>query len=116
MRIDLHTHSDVSDGTDPPADLVAHAAAAGLDVIALCDHDTFDGLPEAQDAGRRLGIEVVPGLEMSTLEGRTSVHLLAYGCRTDDPAHSARRRAASQCPPGPARQMSARLRGERTPA
>ncbi|HBX82920.1 MAG TPA: phosphatase, partial [Propionibacteriaceae bacterium] len=43
MRIDLHTHSDVSDGTDAPADLVAHAAAAGLDVIALCDHDTFDG-------------------------------------------------------------------------
>lgn len=85
MRIDLHTHSDVSDGTDAPTALVAHAAGAGLDVIALCDHDTFDGLAEAEDAGRRLGVQVVSGLEMSTLEGRTSVHLLAFGCRTDDP-------------------------------
>ena len=47
MRIDLHTHSSVSDGTDSPAELVANAAAAGLDVVALTDHDTFDGLDEA---------------------------------------------------------------------
>ena len=47
MRIDLHTHSCVSDGTDTPAVLVAHAAAAGLDAMAMTDHDTFDGLPDA---------------------------------------------------------------------
>ena len=46
MRIDLHTHSSVSDGTDEPAALVRSAAAAGLDVVALTDHDTFDGLDE----------------------------------------------------------------------
>ena len=60
MRIDLHTHTVVSDGTDTPAELVAHAAAAGLDVVALTDHDTFDGVDEAVAAGQLLGIEVVP--------------------------------------------------------
>ncbi len=53
MRIDLHTHSSVSDGTDAPAELVAAAGAAGLDVVALSDHDTFDGLDEI--IGRRVG-------------------------------------------------------------
>ena len=84
MRIDLHTHSRVSDGTDTPTGLVMKAAEAGLDVIALTDHDTFDGVAEAQEAGRRLGIRVVAGIEISTeLNGR-SVHLLGYGCDTHD--------------------------------
>lgn len=84
MRIDLHTHSAVSDGTDAPADLVRHAAAEGLDVIALCDHDTFDGLAEARAAAPDAGVAVVAGLEMSTEREGVSVHLLAYGCRPDD--------------------------------
>ena len=79
MRIDLHTHSAVSDGTDSPAELVAAAAATGLAVVALTDHDTFNGLPEALAAGQRLGIEVVPGMELSCSRGGQSVHLLAYG-------------------------------------
>lgn len=83
MRIDLHTHSAVSDGTDSPAELVAAAAATGLAAVALTDHDTFDGLPEALAAGQRLGIEVVPGMELSCSRGGQSVHLLAYGA---DPA------------------------------
>ncbi|MGY4720289.1 PHP domain-containing protein [Naumannella huperziae] len=86
MRIDLHTHSAVSDGTDAPADLIAAAAAAGLDVVALTDHDTFDGLAEAAGAARRLGIGFVPGMEMSARRDGASVHLLAYGA---DPAHPA---------------------------
>lgn len=86
MTIDLHTHSSVSDGTDTPAELVAHAAAAGLSVVALTDHDTFDGLTAASDAGRALGVEVVPGLELSCSRGGQSVHLLAYGA---DPADAA---------------------------
>ena len=84
--IDLHTHSVISDGTDTPAELVAHAAAAGLAVVALTDHDTFDGLPEAMAAGERIGIEVVPGLELSCSREHQSVHLLAYGADPDDPA------------------------------
>lgn len=84
MRIDLHTHSSISDGTDAPGDVVAAAAAAGVDVIALCDHDTFDGLDAAGAAGRRLGVRVVRGIEISAAHDGASVHLLGYGCRVDD--------------------------------
>jgi len=79
MRIDLHTHSKVSDGTDEPADLVAKAAAAGLEVVALTDHDTFDGLDEAVAAGERWGVQVVRGVELSCSHQGQSVHLLGYG-------------------------------------
>ncbi len=84
MRIDLHTHSLVSDGTDTPAALIEHAANAGLDAVALTDHDTFDGLPEAIAAGRTLGVEVLGGLEFSTRFAGRSVHLLGYGPDTQD--------------------------------
>ena len=61
MRIDLHTHSSVSDGTDTPSELVGKAWAVGLDVVGLTDHDTFDGLDEAVTEGERLGVHVVRG-------------------------------------------------------
>jgi 3',5'-nucleoside bisphosphate phosphatase len=83
MRIDLHTHSSVSDGTDTPAELVRKARAVGLDVVALTDHDTFDGLDEAATEGERLGIRVVRGMELSCSRRGDSVHVLAYGA---DPA------------------------------
>lgn len=86
MRIDLHTHSAVSDGTDTPAALLAAAQRSRLDVVALTDHDTFDGLTEAADAGARLGIEVVPGMELSCSRHGQSVHLLAYGADPSDRA------------------------------
>lgn len=86
MRIDLHTHSSVSDGTEPPAEVIAQAAASGLDVIALADHDTFAGLGEAVAAGVRFGVEVLRGIEISAQLGGISIHLLGYGCRVDDPA------------------------------
>lgn len=80
MRIDLHTHSAVSDGTDTPTSLVHRAHAAGLDVIALTDHDTFDGVAQAVEAGKRIGLTVVAGVEMSCNVDGDSVHLLGYGC------------------------------------
>jgi predicted metal-dependent phosphoesterase TrpH len=84
VRIDLHVHSSASDGSLPPADVVAAAVAAGLDVVALTDHDTVEGWPEAVEAARRLGIALLPGVEIScTLQG-TSVHLLAYLQDPDD--------------------------------
>ncbi|MBW0254821.1 MULTISPECIES: PHP domain-containing protein [unclassified Cellulomonas] len=86
MRIDLHTHSSVSDGTETPGELVASAAAAGLDVVALTDHDTTAGWAEASDAARRLGVALVPGTEVSALSRGVSVHLLSY---LQDPAHPA---------------------------
>jgi len=84
VRIDLHTHSSASDGTDTPGDLVREAAAAGLDVIALTDHDAMSGWAEAQRAADEVGITLVRGLEISTRYGHRGVHLLGY---LPDPAH-----------------------------
>lgn len=84
MRIDLHTHSAASDGTDTPADLVRAAKAAGLDVVALTDHDAMSGWAEAADAADEVGITLVPGLEISTALHHRGVHLLAY---LPDPHH-----------------------------
>ncbi|MGH3775460.1 MAG: PHP domain-containing protein [Pseudonocardiaceae bacterium] len=82
MRIDLHAHSTASDGTDTPAELVAAAAAAGLDVIALTDHDTTAGWAEAVDA-LSPGLRLIRGAEFSCTapdgrDGHVSVHLLGY--------------------------------------
>jgi 3',5'-nucleoside bisphosphate phosphatase len=78
MRIDLHTHSSISDGTDTPSALVEHARQVGLDVIALTDHDTFAGLDEAVSRGEQVGVRVVRGMELSCSRGGQSVHVLAY--------------------------------------
>ncbi|WP_405587187.1 PHP domain-containing protein [Streptomyces sp. NBC_01190] len=81
MRIDLHTHSTASDGTDTPAELVRNAAAAGLDVVALTDHDTAGGYPAATAALRELGPggpTLVTGAELSCRIGGISMHMLAY--------------------------------------
>ena len=81
MRIDLHAHSTASDGTDPPAEVMRHAVAAGLDVVALTDHDTVAGWAEAS-AALPSGLTMVPGAELSCglrgPAGLTSLHLLAY--------------------------------------
>ena len=78
MRIDLHTHSNVSDGTQTPAELIETAVADGLDVVALTDHDTATGWDEARETAERLGIGLVPGMEISTNHQGRGVHLLAY--------------------------------------
>src|SRR5512141_3197605 len=70
-------HSTASDGALPPAEVVAAAHAAGVAAIALTDHDTLDGLPEATRAARAVGIRVVPGVELSAHDGNREVHLLA---------------------------------------
>jgi 3',5'-nucleoside bisphosphate phosphatase len=78
VPIDLHAHSDASDGTQPPADVVRSAAAAGLDVVALTDHDTYAGWPAAVDAASEVGIDLVRGVEISCSHKGISVHLLGY--------------------------------------
>ena len=82
MRIDLHTHSTASDGTDSPAELVANAAAAGLDALAITDHDTTAGWAAAV-AALPPGLRLVRGAELSCVSpdgrgGYCTVHLLAY--------------------------------------
>lgn len=78
MLIDLHTHSTASDGTESPAALVASAAAAGVDVVALTDHDTTAGWDEAAVAAGQHAITLVRGAELSCMARGISVHLLSY--------------------------------------
>jgi len=82
--IDLHTHSAVSDGTETPDDLVAAAAAAGVDVLAVTDHDTVAGWVEAADAARAHGVTLVRGIEISCAWRHSSIHLLGYLPDADD--------------------------------
>lgn len=86
MRIDLHTHSVASDGTDTPERVVAAAARAGLDVVALTDHDTTAGWAAAEAAVARHGVALVRGAELSCRAEGVSVHLLSYLHRPDDAA------------------------------
>ncbi|MFA4965572.1 MAG: PHP domain-containing protein [Thermoleophilia bacterium] len=76
--IDLHTHSTFSDGSLTPTQLVEEAHAVGLSAVALTDHDTVDGLPEALAAGERLGVTVVPGVEVNLEHERVTMDLLGY--------------------------------------
>jgi hypothetical protein len=84
--VDLHTHSNISDGQVAPAEVVRLAAGAGLSAVALTDHDTLLGLPEALEAGREEGIEVVPGCELSVVEGGRELHILGLWTRPDSAA------------------------------
>jgi predicted metal-dependent phosphoesterase TrpH len=91
VRIDLHTHSSASDGTDTPAELVRNAVAAGLDVVALTDHDTVAGHGEAAAALAGTSLTLVPGAELSCRVGGISMHMLAYLFDTAEPRlHEAR--------------------------
>lgn len=76
--IDLHTHSNVSDGTESPAAVVRAAVDAGLGTLALTDHDTWDGWDQAGTTARDNGLTFVPGVEFSTQVERASVHILGY--------------------------------------
>ncbi|HVL91502.1 MAG TPA: PHP domain-containing protein [Actinomycetota bacterium] len=78
MRIDLHTHSSVSDGALPPAQVARAAKAAGLDCIALTDHDSMAGIPEARATGDAIGLAVIAGCELSAVLEHKPVHMLGY--------------------------------------
>ncbi|WP_046730499.1 PHP domain-containing protein [Streptomyces humi] len=90
MRVDLHCHSTASDGTDTPAELVRNAAAAGLDVVALTDHDTTRGYDEAI-AALPEGLTLVTGAELSCRVDGVSMHMLAYLFDPEEPALLAER-------------------------
>ncbi|HFC53057.1 MAG TPA: PHP domain-containing protein [Gammaproteobacteria bacterium] len=85
LRYDLHSHSTASDGTLAPAELVAHASRQGVNVLALTDHDTTEGLEEAFGAASRAGVALVPGVEISVTWGGGTIHILGLNI---DPLHS----------------------------
>ncbi len=84
-RADLHMHTTYSDGALTPEEIVLKARDAGLAAIAISDHDNVAGLDEATEVGRSVGVEVIPGLELSVSLGDKDVHLLAYFF---DPTHT----------------------------
>lgn len=83
--IDLHCHSLCSDGALSPTDLVVRAAAAGVQVLALTDHDSVKGVPEASAAAAEQGMRLLPGLELSTSWKGISVHIVGLGVDIDEP-------------------------------
>lgn len=87
--VDLHVHSNASDGTFSPSQVVELAKNAGLDAFALTDHDTTAGVPEALEKGRDLNIEVIPGIEVSSSFDGTEIHILGLFVNSDDPVLAA---------------------------
>jgi 3',5'-nucleoside bisphosphate phosphatase len=105
MRIDLHSHSSVSDGLDSPAELARKMSVAGIDVFALTDHDTLAGISEAREEAVRLGLAVVAGTEVSAdFEGQDDIHILALLVDEENEPFRARLEE---------RQAKRRSRGER---
>ncbi len=82
--IDLHTHSLKSDGSMTPSEVVEEAKRAGLSAIALSDHDTVDGVREAVETGKKLGVEVIPAIEFS-VQSKTETHILGYFIDIENP-------------------------------
>lgn len=108
---DLQSHSHHSDGALAPAEVVARAAAAGVELLALSDHDTIDGVDEALAAGARHGIDVVPATEISSVDGRyEDLHVLGYGIDHRDERLRERLRAARADRELRAERMADRLR------
>ncbi len=85
-RIDLHLHTTYSDGTWTPEALVADAAARGVTLIAVTDHDDIGGIAPARAAGATLGVRVLSGVEINTEVGREQIHILGYGFPPEAPA------------------------------
>jgi predicted metal-dependent phosphoesterase TrpH len=83
-RYDLHAHSTASDGTLTPRELMARAHGAGVEIMALTDHDTLEGLPEAEQAAQSLGLGFVPGVEVSVTWEGVTVHIVGLGVDYED--------------------------------
>lgn len=84
-RIDLHLHTTHSDGSLRPSDVLALAKQANVSALAITDHDITTGIPEALAAGQALGIEVIPGVEISSFDGTSELHILGYFVQWDEP-------------------------------
>jgi predicted metal-dependent phosphoesterase TrpH len=89
-RIDLHLHTTHSDGSLRPSDVLALAKQANVSALAITDHDITTGIPEAMAAGQELGIEVIPGVEISSFDGKSELHILGYCVNWNEAAFNQR--------------------------
>ncbi len=111
VAFDLQSHSTVSDGALAPSEVVAAAGQAGMQLLALTDHDAVDGVPEAVAAGRRDGVRVVPALELSVVDaGRQDLHVCGYLVDPEHPELAATLRACRADRALRADRMAAALR------
>lgn len=85
MKIDLHTHTNASDGSLTPTELVETAAREGVDVLAITDHDTVAALSEASVAAQRLGVRLIKGVELSTFWKGISIHIAGLNINDEHP-------------------------------
>jgi len=83
-RVDLHIHTACSDGVLSPKDAVERASSLGLQIIAITDHDTLAGIPSALDTAREVGLECIPGVEISCEMAKGEAHILGYFVATDE--------------------------------
>jgi 3',5'-nucleoside bisphosphate phosphatase len=111
MKLDLHVHSTASDGACAPAEVVSIAAAGGLDVLALADHDTVAGVDDARAAGRKHAVQIIPAIEMSSTWKGRELHILGYFVDTEAPGVLRHQERASSRRVERMGQMIDRLRG-----
>ena len=109
VKRDLHTHSNASDGSLAPAELVALAAENGVGLLALTDHDTLAGNREAREAALDLGVDFVPGVEVSCAWGGLGIHVVGLGVDPDDEELTAAFRATAALRLERAREMGRRF-------
>src|SRR6202020_2772943 len=115
LNIDLHTHSNYSDGTLSPAALIERAAAAGVEVLALTDHDTVAGLDEAQRAADERSLRLVPGVEISAAWRSQAIHVLGLWIDPASPELHGMLHAQGELRRGRMRKICARLEKLRLP-
>lgn len=113
--VDLHTHSNCSDGALAPAELVRQAAAAGVRVLALTDHDSVAGVEEAGREAESVGIQLIPGLELSTSWKGISIHIIGLGVEVKHPALVEGLAQQARARGQRARQIAERLEALRLP-
>ena len=104
--IDLHTHSNISDGLLTPTELVEYAANSGVRVLALTDHDDIGGLPEAQKVAAQYGIRLINGVEISVTWKKRTLHIVGLNINPDDEALKTGLSAVRQSRLERARQMA----------
>lgn len=107
--IDLHSHTTASDGLLTPSQLIELAAEVGLEAIAVTDHDSTEGLAEAQETGERLGVEIIPGVELSCDVPEGELHMLGYFPRHEEPWFQAEMQRLRDGRVGRAEGMARRL-------